>query len=232
MTNDDFFQENKPEEVTTEVEKIKVGENEYTQDELDSLVGLGKTAKELEEKWNTKIDRVYPEFTKARQELSEYRKEKEEAERIKQADRERQIAQGDATLTPDEIRERALREADQLGLVHKGNVRDQVLQVIQAMELNKELDKTVVEMAEKGLPKISGDELLSHMEETGIKNPEKAYKDMFEEQYITYQTNQLKQASKPGLVTDSTSTAGGKEPTSVKVTRDNLTELLAARLRA
>src|SRR3990167_6033242 len=62
---------------TQEVEKVKVGEKEYTQDELSHLVGLGEVGAELESKWNTKIDRLYPEFTKATQEREDLRKQVE-----------------------------------------------------------------------------------------------------------------------------------------------------------
>ena len=71
MADDFFLEEPKTEEAETEPEKIKLGEKEYTQDELSKLVGLGETANELETKWNTKIDRLYPEYTKATQERKE-----------------------------------------------------------------------------------------------------------------------------------------------------------------
>ena len=61
---DEFFEDKKmepqvPEEVTPEV--IKLGEKEYSQEELSKLVGLGEQAVELETKWDTKLDRLMPE---------------------------------------------------------------------------------------------------------------------------------------------------------------------------
>ena len=77
--------EEKVEEIKEEPQTIKVGEKEYTQEELSRKVGLGELADELESKWNTKIDRLYPEYTKSTQENTELRKFKEDFE-AKQAE--------------------------------------------------------------------------------------------------------------------------------------------------
>lgn len=228
MTNDDFFQgkqEEIPAEIATIPEKLKVGNAEYTQDELNNLVGLGNKAKELEDRWNTKIDKLYPEYTKVTQKLSEYEKQDQERKIREEAERLKAAEEGKIELTPEEQREQAIKQAEDLGLVHKGNIQAQILQVLQARDLNQEIDKTVTQMAESGLPKITGDELLDHMDKTGIKNPEKAYKDMFETQYEEWKVKQLQSAVKPGMVTESAAT-GGKEPLPTKVTGDNIATLL------
>jgi len=70
----DFFDETKleeKEEETTEPEKIKVGEKEYTQDELNKVVGLGETASEYEQKWNSPIKDIYKGYTQTTQEKKE-----------------------------------------------------------------------------------------------------------------------------------------------------------------
>jgi hypothetical protein len=78
---DDFFQEDQQ----GESQKIKVGEKEYTQDELNTLVGLGQIAQEVETRYNTKIDRVYPEFTKSQQKLKTYESEIETLRKEKES---------------------------------------------------------------------------------------------------------------------------------------------------
>ena len=81
---DDFY---KDEEVTEEVENkeepetIKVGDKEYTQDELQKIVGLGEIGLEAEEKYKTKIDRVWPEYTKGQQRLQDLERKVEEYEK-------------------------------------------------------------------------------------------------------------------------------------------------------
>ena len=78
---DDFFEDKNK---TDETPKVKVGDKEYTQEELSGLVGLGETAKEYETKWNRKISEFYPDYTQKSQRLSEL--EKKDAERARVAD--------------------------------------------------------------------------------------------------------------------------------------------------
>ena len=81
---DNFFntEENKmepQEEVKQEEqglpEAIKVGDKAYNQEQIQHLAQLDDQVRDLESKWNTKIDRLMPEFTKSRQQLSDYEKE-------------------------------------------------------------------------------------------------------------------------------------------------------------
>ena len=99
-------------QIQEEVTKIKVGEAEYDQAELDHLIGLGKSAEELESKWNTKIDRLMPEYTKTTQELKALREEKEEQARL-EAERNKPQEEVDWEQTRKQARE----EAKKLGLV-------------------------------------------------------------------------------------------------------------------
>ena len=64
------------------------------------------------------------------------------------------------------------------------------------------------------------------MDETGIKSPEKAYKDMFETELDQWKEKQLRKITPNGIRTESSSTAGSKEPEPVVVTTQNLKTLL------
>src|SRR5258707_5967074 len=59
---DKFFEPNTETPESQEVEKINLGGEEYTQEELTKLVGLGKIGLEAEQKYKTRLDRVWPEF--------------------------------------------------------------------------------------------------------------------------------------------------------------------------
>jgi len=75
-----LFEKNNDQEQEEVVQNYKFGEEEYTQEQLEELVNFGKLAKEAEEKYDTKIDRVYPEFTKKSQKLKEYEQRIQEYE--------------------------------------------------------------------------------------------------------------------------------------------------------
>ena len=59
-------------------ETVKVGEKEYTQDELNNIVQLGETARDYETKWNRKVSEFYPDYTQKSQKLAEFERAEDE----------------------------------------------------------------------------------------------------------------------------------------------------------
>ena len=224
---DDFFQQKKAMDDSQQLpDKVKVGEKEYTQDELSRLVGLGETANELETKWNTKIDSVYPAYTKTTQELAELKKEKEEREGRELEERAKQNQ-----LTPEEVKQVAIREARELGLVTREDfateVSKAVANAIAGKELLGDIQTVIDDASEKGQPKTEVNKLLDFMSQNGIKNPEKAYKLMFEAEIDAWKEQKLKGIKPPDLTTQTISTAGGKEPPAPPaITKDNLAQII------
>ena len=77
---DDFYQsEEKVEEIqteeTAEPEKIKIGDDEFTLDEAKDLLSKGKFAREIEEKQNIKLDKVWPGHQELSNKVRDYEKE-------------------------------------------------------------------------------------------------------------------------------------------------------------
>lgn len=228
---DDFFKkeeekvEDKPQEIT-EPEKVKVGEKEYTQEELSRLVGLGELGAELETKWNTRLDRLYPEYTEATKERAELRKFKEEQE----AKLTEEKAKKGEELTPEELKKQALSQAEEIGLVHSGNINNFIAQFLSARDLLDDAE-TVLESAKgEGKPQTSVEDLLAYMDQTGIKSPEKAYKDKYEKELDTWKEEQLAKVKANGMQTIDTSTAGGKQPETPPITNiDSLRDAMKGR---
>src|ERR1700756_2913716 len=109
---DKFFNDD-IEEVVDEPQTFKLGEKEYSQDDLSRLVGLGEIAAEAEEKYKTKIDRVWPEFTKLSQAKSDWERQKQELEsKVNQP--AQQIQPTSAELTAEQ-REIARKQIEDLG---------------------------------------------------------------------------------------------------------------------
>jgi hypothetical protein len=222
----DFFAEEAEEGgEQQEIEKIKIGEKEYSQDDLNILVGLGETAAELEDKWNTKIDKLYPEYTKKTQELSEYKRRAEEIEAAKEAEVQKKSQEG-GQLSPEEQSKLIKQELKKYGVVTNEDVYQFMANFDAAKELNQNINSILDEAKEVGKPKTTREELLAYMDENGIKNPTAAYKLMFEDELKDWERKQVDTLRKPGLETDSSSVAGSKAPNPVKVTKDNITDLL------
>lgn len=224
---DKFFdkeEETKVEDTkTTEIpEKIKVGEKEYGQEELSRIVGLGELGAELEGKWNTKIDRLYPEYTKSTQELSELRKYKEEQETAKT---KAKVDKGEE-LSPEEVQRQVIAEADKMGLVHKGNVYEFMDAYLQARDMKEDAEALIADAQEKGKPKTTTKELFDYMGETGIKNVELAYKSKFDKELDAWKEKQVESLKNGEMKTIDSSTAGGKEFVTPKIS--NLDSLSSA----
>jgi len=224
----DFFEdkEEKEQNESQSQEKIKLGDREFSQDELDKLVGLGEKAVELESKWNTKIDRLYPEFTKKTQRLAEI---EQELEKVK-SNPEPAPQTGDMTPEQEElVRKNLMRILGGKPLTDK-EFDTYYLERRNAEKLLEDSNAVVMEAKELGKPQTSVEDLLQHMKETGIKNPAKAYKDMFEGELDQWKEAQLKKVKPQGLTTQSSSSAGSKQPNPIRPNRNNLGELLSASL--
>lgn len=230
----DFFQPDNPQDPNAaDIEqKIKLGDDEYTQDELQALVGLGKLGREAEEKYNTKLDKVYPQLSRTIQEKQDLERRLSEYE----AQKTQQKVQAGEQLSPDEMKQQALRQADELGLIHAGNLEQRVLGIMQGYQLLNDANGFISEQTESGNPKTSTEELLNYMNgqnPTGTRygSIEKAYKDMFEPELDQIKEQKLQSLKPERFVTTDRSTAGSKQPILPKPNRDNLQELVAAALR-
>lgn len=230
--NDDFFAGDEPVEASKEPEKIKLGDKEFSQEELTGLVGLGEKAKELEEKWNTKIDRLYPEYTKKAQKLSEYEEKIKSFEEAQtKAEQERLTRQSQENqLSPEDQSKLIKQELKKYGVVTAEDVNQYVANFLQGKELLDDISGIMDEAKTDGKSTATRDELLAYMDENGIKNPKAAYKLMFEDELKDWEAKQINKIKKPGLMTEEGSTAGGKQPAPVKVTKENIAQLLSAAL--
>lgn len=225
MADKDFFDEaTKTEETTEEAEpeKIKVGEKEYTEEELAKRVGLGEVAEEYETKWNTKIDSLYKGYTQATQEKKRLEEELESL-KVKQVETK---AQSGVELSPEELRDRALAEAKEIGLVSVKDVDEYIDRRLAARELLDDTEGVVSKAKDDFGIDTSVEDLITHMQETGIKNPEKAFKDLYEDKIDKIKEERIGSIKKPGMVTDATSSAGAKTPSAIRPNDTNIDGLI------
>ena len=237
----DFFEQEEEKEVEEEkvdeqevkeeeIEKIKLGEDEYTQDELQRYVELGKIGVEAEEKYNTKLDKVWPEYSKKSNELKEAQEKLDEL----QGQIEQKVESGEKT--PVEGIEEAKEAAKRLGIVtddafeefmgksfRKYYMQERSAERLldEAKSLEKELD------GKDGRPKFDTEEVLTFMSENpGFKDINKAYEAMHPEEMAEWRANKILEGKKKGIVTQEESPTN-KRPEEVKVTRSNLKQLVS-----
>lgn len=225
----DFFDKEEPVVEEQQSETIKVGDKEYSTEDLQRLVGLGEIARESEEKYKTKIDRVWPEFTKKSQAISDYERrikelEEEKLKQVVQPTQERQQAQ----LTAEQ-RQEALRQLDDLlkdSTVIREVARQESQQTSAAKDLIQDVQYIISEAEGEGKPVTTVDNLLGYMQENGVKNPSAAYRLMFENELREIEVKKLESLRQPGMVTTSQSTAGAKQPAPIKIDKSNLKALV------
>jgi hypothetical protein len=229
---DNFFE---PEVNEQEVEKIRLGEDEYTQEELSRLVGLGKIGDEAEKKYHTKIDRIWPQFQTVINEkkgLEDRLKQEDEikariAEQTKTPEREDPNRQ----LSETEIKDMALKQAEALGIGPQA-IRNTVMELMQGQQLLTDINQVIDTNTGEGLPETTPEDIIKHMQDSGIRNPQKAYQDMFEKEWLASQAAKINSIKSNGMPTISSSTAGAKTPAPVKITSANLEQLVAESLAA
>lgn len=195
---------------------IKIGDEEYSLEDAQSLIGLGKIGKEAEEKYGTKIDRVWPEFTKKSQRL----KELEEGQGLKPA-----VPQGDQneTLTKEE----AIKAAREIGLVAVADIPQFINDYMAGQELVKQTSAIAKEAEGKGI-KTDTEAILTYMQNEGVKDPSIAIELMYRPQLKAWEEKQINKVKPEGIITESASNAGAKQPEKVALNRDNLSEHLRA----
>lgn len=230
----DFFDPKENMEDNQAVEKIKIGEEEFTPEEAQEFIKLGKLGREMEEKWNTKIDRIYPEFSKSQNELKELR----EAEATRLATPPTPVTNPEDVLD-DETIQKARKEARKIGIVTEdafdeflgSKFRDYFVRARFEEKLIDRMDGLGKELnGEDGRPRFDQERVVEFMRNNGVSDPEVAYKIMNEKELDTWKANQLQAQKREGLYTENSSTAGGKQPAAVKPTADNLSELVAEAL--
>lgn len=240
----DFFKQdldkalNPPVDTTPVVPSIKLGDKEYTQEELQEAVGARQMVRDLEEKWDTKIDKVYPKFTQTSTRLKEV---EDELNTYKQRDTQK-VALQDGDVS-DEAKRDARSAAKKLGIltkddlaelgyVSKADFKNFYAEQRESERLLENMNGMAKEIDGKdGRPPFKTTEILEYMAENRLTNPEVAYRLLHEDKLYAWKEIHIAEAKKPGLVTDTSSSIGSKAPETVKITKANRDDLLTAALR-
>lgn len=224
MPQDNFY--TKPEE-TPEV--IKIGDKEFTQEELNAKIGLAEKIEALEKAQGQPVDEIVKSWGQRGNAIGELKKQVEEKEK----------ALIEATRKPtnvewtQEMKDQAKAQLEDLlggapvtnkGLEDWYNQRRYAEKVVdQSEKLQKEIDGS------DGRPKFVMEEVIKHMGENGFKDPLKAYKDLHDSELEAWSKGQLEAAKGKSTFTN-TNSSQDKQPAPLKVTKDNLGALVSEAL--
>ncbi len=221
------------EETQSTEEKIKVGEEEFTQGQLSQMVGLAKSVQDAETKYNTKFDKVWPEYGRSQTEVKELRQKVETYE--SELTKAKQPVLDPANES--QMKE-AVDAARKLGIVTKDDFESLLDQSFRKFYVREESAKDLLRESKDlegeidgkdGRPAYKTEEILGYMAETGIRNPEIAYKSKYEAEIDAWKEAKLAGAKKPGLYTQKSGQIS-KQPAEVRATKDNLEALISEQL--
>jgi hypothetical protein len=229
---DDFFNNDQADdtaddqqgEVQDEPQKVSIGDEEYSLEEAQRLVSLGKIGVEAEEKFNTKLDKVWPEFSKTKNDYKELEKRMEELEGSKAEVGDTAEAGAGTDI------EQAKRLLKEWGFVSEKDVQG----LWKQYDAGKEFLAKANSLESKydgsdGRPKADAQNILEYMRDTGIQDPETAYKVKYEDELDKWRETKLGQAKKSGLTTESAATTG-KAPERKSINIGNLGAAIAESL--
>lgn len=229
-----FFEEDKKEEEENgsqeESEKITIGEAEFTQEELEELVGKAKKISEFEEKQGQTWDEVAKSWGQRGERIGEYKKKLEEYEKLIENQSKPQ-----EVVDEEKVKAQVIAEAQKFGLVTREELDKQLSESYQRLRSGEKTlakVKRVIKTAKRsGYPAISEEDLLEYMRDpNNPADPENAYKLKFMKEIREVDEGKLNSIKKRGIMTESKSTAGSKEFTPPKITKENLNQLIRDKL--
>lgn len=229
MANNDFFEDKQDD--SQEVEKVKVGDIELSPEELQDLVGRGQKLKELEEKQGQPVENIISDWGKRGELLGQEKKAREEAlaelDKYKNPPTKEQVDQ-------ETIRKQVLEELKGYGIPTIDEVKQAVNDIYQTNRAGERMLAQVKRVAREavadGKPEVTPEALLEFMADpSNPKDPEKAYKVMFDKELEEWKLGQINKAKGQTMTTVTKSTAGAKTFTGkTPNTKDELNAALSS----
>jgi hypothetical protein len=216
--------------------KVIINGEELDPQEAQDLIDTGRKTREYEQKWNTKLDSVWPEYGKSREQIKSLEAERDEARRqiaeFNQKKEEGTETREDVTEAQEAARKLGIvlaPDLDKAGYVKKDDLdkyfeqkKSEELAVnkilSQADDLEKQIDGT------DGRPKFNKRAVLAYASAYRIQDLQQAYEEMNEDAVKAWKEQQIASQKSKGLKT----LKGGdaKSPKQPKINNDNLKEAL------
>lgn len=220
---------------------INIAGTDYSLEEAQSLIGLGKKTQELETKYNTKLDRVWPEYgrvtqeykttqtelEKARGELSKFQEKRESGtESSDDVSKAREAARKLGITFTEDLEKSGYIKKDDLPKYFEDYSKQQKAVegvLAEAERLSKEIN------GQDGRPKFKKNAVLAYAQAYGKADLNEAYEDMYKEELDEWKQTQIEKSKKSPFKTLNGG-SGGKAPERVKITDNNFKEALQEKL--
>jgi hypothetical protein len=216
--------------------KVIINGQEFDETEAQDLIDAGKKTREMEQKWNTKLDSVWPEYGRSRETLKQMESELAEA---KTELEKFQLKQKEGSETPqDEVK--AKEAARKLGIVLNEDLgqagyikKDDLEKYLSERDQNRQAAKAVLAEADKlateingsdGRPKFNKRAVMAYASTYGKTSLLEAYNEMHDEDLTPWKERQIALQKQKSLKTLGAN--GSKSPNEPKVNDSNFKDQL------
>lgn len=216
--------------------KITINGQEYDESEASDLIDYGRKTKDLETKYNTKFDSVWPEYGKSREEIKRIQTELEDA---KAQLTEFQTKKEEGIETPADVKA-AQEAARKIGIPLKedldkaGYIKQADLDVyFDKRKANEQAVNAVLAEADKlekditgtdGRPKFNKRAVMAYASAYGFSDMQAAYEDMNKDQIDAWREATI--AREKGKSIKTLGHGGVKEPARARVDDSNFQAIL------
>jgi len=212
--------------------KITINGQEYDPAEAQDLIETGRKTKDYETQWSTKLDSVWPEYGRSREEIKTL---KSELEAYKQKAVEGNVTKqetAEAKATAQQLGVK-LEDLDKAGYIKKTDLesfleerdakKDTIKQatdkvLAEADNLQKEIDGS------DGRPKFKKAAVIAYASQYGFKDLKEAYENMWDDEIKVWKEKQIEKETRKGLQTQGA--AASKDPKQPGVSKDNVDSIL------
>lgn len=221
---------------------ISIDGQELSLDEARQLIETGRKTRDYESKYNTKLDRVWPEYGRISQ---EHKRLSEEHQKAVQSLQIYEQKKDQGTETNQDLA-RAREAARQLGITFKEDLekdgyvrRDDVTKMVEDLLSQKESVQTILSRAKgleseidgsDGRPRFNARQVLAYQQAYNIEDPMQAYEDMFDVELKRWKESKLGEKTNTAPLKTISGRSTTKEPGAVRISDNNLADALADEL--
>lgn len=216
--------------------QIIINDQTYSPEDAQKYIDMGRKTEEMETKWNTKLESVWPEVGRTREQI---RTLNDELATYKQKASEGTVTAAetaDAKATAQQLGVK-FEDLDKAGYIKQEKL-DAYLEERDAKKSQADqATKAVLDQADKlsteingedGRPKFSKRLVIAYASAYGKPSLEEAYNEMYEDELKVWKDNQIEKQRRSSLKTQGA--AGSKEPKAPRINKDNFREALSESL--
>lgn len=206
--------------------KVTINGQEYDATEAEELINVGKTTREYEGKYNTTLDKVWPEYGRSQTELSQARKELEEFKAKQAAGTDTNQDRADANAAAQTLGFKP-EDLEKAGYVKKDQIDSLVEEKLTRRDEQSRAVKAVLDEADKlsneidgkdGRPRFNKRAVMAYASTYGLTLQD-AYEDMHEEALKPWKEQQLELQKRKGL--QGLKPGGEKQPSEPSMKNDS-----------